>query len=68
MLGYLFRILLGVIAAYLVRQAIELLTSPVRRVYQNNPPQPSPRTSRIRIDRDNIVDAKFEDLSNQNRS
>lgn len=66
MLGQLLRVVAGVVVTYMAREALRLILSSKRDAVQTASPQSSARTSRIHIDRKNIVDAKFEDLSDQN--
>ena len=64
MLGYLIRMIIGVVIGQLVQGVLRMLTNPKKqeRTPRYTPPSP-PRNNRIQINRKDIVEGKFEDIS-----
>lgn len=66
MLVSLLRIVVAFVLFQLVREVIRVFNNPARHDGRfRPPPSPSPRTPRIQIDHENIVDATFEEITNQ---
>lgn len=66
MLSSFLRMLLAFVLFQVVREVIRAFTRPSRDAGQfRPPPPPPPRTPRIHIDRQNIVDATFDEVKQQ---
>lgn len=67
MLTFLVRTVAATVATYLIKGAVSYMASSLSkpRTETRKAPASSPRPSRIEIDRQNIVDAKFEDVSDK---
>lgn len=62
MLASLLRMVVAFVLFQLVREVIRMLSRPARPEGRfRPPPPPPPRTPRIHIDRENIVDARFDE-------
>lgn len=64
MLTYLLRVFLGFILFQLAREILRMFMfkPPARSEGRFKPPSPPRREPRIRIDRNNIIDGKFDDI------
>lgn len=68
MIPQLLRILLSFVVVAMVRQVVRLVTGGQGRPRPSPlPPQEPPRPKRVHIDRKNITDAKFEDISDREK-